>query len=71
MKNPFLIKDQRLSYEVRQCILFDIGYGCVTDSIRHMIGLEYEDALENKIQNLGVPYQVLLFQPRQHVSLCK
>jgi len=57
MKNPFSIPDARLSYEVRCCVLHDVGYGCVTDSIRHMVGNEYEDKLKIMVQNINVPFQ--------------
>jgi len=57
MKDPFTIPDARLSYEVRACILHDVGYGCVTDSIRHMVGNEYEDKLKDVVGKLNVPFQ--------------
>jgi len=57
MKDPFTIPDRQLSHEVRQCILHDLGYGCVTDSIRHMVGTEYEDKLREMVERLNVPFQ--------------
>jgi len=57
MKDPFTIPDAQLSFEIRCCILHDVGYGCVTDSIRHMVGNEYEDKLRQLVKTLNVPFQ--------------
>ncbi|CAK8697924.1 unnamed protein product [Clavelina lepadiformis] len=57
MKNPYAIPDPQLSRNVRQCIVHDIGYGPVTDCIRHMVGLEYEEKLVNCVKALKIPYQ--------------
>lgn len=57
MKDPFTIPDTQLSREVRACVLHDLGYGCVTDSIRHMVGNEYEDRLRGMVARINVPFQ--------------
>ena len=58
MKNPFRITDQNLSEEIRQCVLHDIGYGSVTDAIRHMVGYEFEQRLYQNLDSLSIPYLV-------------
>ncbi|XP_004226708.2 CDAN1-interacting nuclease 1 [Ciona intestinalis] len=57
VKDPFLIEDKVLSWEVRQCILHDFGYGQVTDSVRSLIGSEYEHKLVTHVKELNIPFQ--------------
>nr|CAB3226525.1 uncharacterized protein C15orf41 homolog [Phallusia mammillata] len=57
IKNPQLIEDKRLCFEVSQCIIFDAGYGPLTDTIRHLVGIEFEDILVQNVKQLDIPYQ--------------
>ena len=57
LRNPFLIQDKLLSANVRQCVLHDMGYGPVTDGIKHMVGLEHEHKLLDHVKRLAIPFQ--------------
>ena len=65
LRNPFLIDGKRLSGDVRQCVLHDLGYGPVTDAIRHMVGVECEEKLLYHVKKLNFPYQVIFQCPYQ------
>lgn len=55
-RNPHLIKDIRLSAEVRRCVLIDAAYGPLVSSLREMIGSEKEDLLKEKMDEKGFRY---------------
>lgn len=56
-RNPFLIKDQRLSAEVRRSLLIDSAYGPVIAVIRELIGVEHEEKLKAIVENMNIKCQ--------------
>lgn len=56
-RNPYLIEDDRLSAEIRRCLLIDAAYGPVVSVIRELIGFEHEEILKHKLEELEIGYQ--------------
>lgn len=56
LKDPTLIKDERLRSEVKECILADDCYSPLVDNIRRRTGLEYEFLLHEKLRNFGIVF---------------
>ena len=57
IKDPTQLPDERLRREVRQAIEADVCYGPGVDTVRRLIGVEYEMRLEQRLRDLGVPYK--------------
>ncbi|XP_048586004.1 CDAN1-interacting nuclease 1 isoform X2 [Nematostella vectensis] len=56
MKDPFLLEDKVLAYEIQQCILNDPNYGPLVDNIKRSVGYEYEFILKEKLQNRNIEF---------------
>ena len=56
LKKPRLIADARLRHEVTMAIDEDPHFGPHVDAAKHIIGLEYEELLAQKLRALGVPF---------------
>jgi len=56
MKDPERIADERLRDEVMEAIEADEHYGPSYDTIRHVIGHEYEYILQQKLRARGIPF---------------
>ena len=55
-KNPKLLSDLRLQQEVAAAVEADAYQGPHVDTCKRLIGLEYEDLLEQKLRAQGVPF---------------
>jgi len=56
LKKPRLIADERLRREVAACVDEDPHMGPHSDTVKRLIGLEYEELLAQKLRLLGVPF---------------
>jgi len=57
IKDTSFIEDKRLRWEVDQCIKYDDNYSPLVERVRHMIGVEYEQQLNLKLSELGIPFK--------------
>ena len=57
IKDPSQLPDERLQREVREAVAADVCYGPSVDTVRRLIGVEYEMRLEQHLRDLGVPYK--------------
>ena len=57
IKDPSQLPDKRLQREVREAVAADVCYGPGVDTVRRLIGVEYEMRLEQHLRDLGVPYK--------------
>ena len=56
IKDPSLIRDERLRNEIVECNRADEFYAPAADRIKQSIGMEYEFILMEKLRLLGVPF---------------
>ena len=56
LKEPHRLSDGRMRREVQRAIAADVCYGPGVDTVRHLIGLEYEAVLEQRLRDLGAPH---------------
>jgi hypothetical protein len=52
IKNPHLIKDVQLQLEAIHCSAQDQLQGLITDSLRHIVGKDYEQILEKELKQV-------------------
>mmetsp|Transcript_20035 Transcript_20035/g.40842 ORF Transcript_20035/g.40842 Transcript_20035/m.40842 type:complete len:264 (-) Transcript_20035:81-872(-) len=57
LKEPHRLADARMRREVQRAVATDVCYGPGVDTVRHLIGLEYEAVLEQRLRDLGAPHQ--------------
>ncbi len=57
VKNSNLIPDAKLAYEVYLASLEDDMYGSLAEAIKSSIGLEHEQFIKEKLDELEIPYQ--------------
>jgi hypothetical protein len=56
LKNPSLLKDERLRLEVAAAVESDHLSGPYADTTKRLLGLEYEHLLAQKLRAVGVPF---------------
>ncbi|CAB3991538.1 Hypothetical predicted protein [Paramuricea clavata] len=56
IKDTSLIPNERLSQEIQQCVLTDENCGPLVDNIKHSVGLQYENILEEKLAEWKIPF---------------
>jgi hypothetical protein len=56
IRSPHLLDDARLQQQVEQCVDGDPFCGPHVDTVRRLVGLEYEDRLAQKLRAIGVPF---------------
>uniref|UniRef100_A0A672H7T3 CDAN1-interacting nuclease 1 n=2 Tax=Salarias fasciatus TaxID=181472 RepID=A0A672H7T3_SALFA len=56
IKDPSLIPDQVLAYNVQQCTINDCCYGPLVDCIKHAIGHEHEVLLRDKLKERNLSF---------------
>ena len=56
LKNPRLLPDERLRREVAAAVEADPHYGPYTDTVKRLVGLEYEERLNQILRAQGVPF---------------
>jgi len=56
IKNPHLIKDVQLQLEAIHCSTQDQLQGLITDSLRHIVGKDYEQILEKELKQKDIAY---------------
>lgn len=56
IKMPHLISDVQLQLESIQCSIQDQLQGLVTDSLRHVVGKDYEQILEKELKQNNISY---------------
>ncbi len=54
IKNPHLIKDVQLQLEAIHCSTQDQLQGLITDSLRHIVGKDYEQILEKELKQVKI-----------------
>eukprot|EP00026_Physarum_polycephalum_P003122 Phypoly_transcript_03131.p1 GENE.Phypoly_transcript_03131~~Phypoly_transcript_03131.p1 ORF type:complete len:271 (-),score=29.55 Phypoly_transcript_03131:1556-2368(-) len=56
IKDPSLIDDERMRKEVKACIEKDDNYSPFVEKIRRLTGLEHENLLQQKLQEIDMPF---------------
>ncbi|XP_031564877.1 protein C15orf41 homolog [Actinia tenebrosa] len=56
IKDPSILTDKVLAYEIQQCILNDPNYGPLVDNIKRSVGYEYELILKEKLHNRNISF---------------
>merc|ERR1712037_1037199 len=75
IKNPHLIKDVQLQLEAIHCSTQDQLQGLITDSLRHIVGKDYEQILEKELKQVKLLFArdrlKLTFRKISHTSTKK
>jgi len=61
IKNPHLIKDVQLQLEAIHCSTQDQLQGLITDSLRHIVGKDYEQILEKELKQVKITISEKVF----------
>ena len=51
------LSSTRIAMEVQEAIEHDPLYGPMHDRRRHLVGIEYEVILEQKLRDIGIPFE--------------